>query len=125
MWVKIKRKDKKIERNNKNNKCSKSENEKEEKKEENKIDILTKSINYLNKILQEGNFVELSYILGNKKEMFIRNFFAGIGRGIGIGIGVTVITAILVIILQKIVTLNIPIIGEYIADIVEIVQKSR
>ena len=127
MWGKIKRKDKKMERNNKNNKCSKSENEKgkEEKKEENKIDILTKSINYLNKILQEGNFVELSYILGNKKEMFIRNFFAGIGRGIGIGIGVTVITAILVIILQKIVTLNIPIIGEYIADIVEIVQKSR
>lgn len=127
MWGKIKRKDKKMKRNNKNNKCSKSENEKgkEEKKEENKIDILTKSINYLNKILQEGNFVELSYILGNKKEMFIRNFFAGIGRGIGIGIGVTVITAILVIILQKIVTLNIPIIGEYIADIVEIVQKSR
>ena len=127
MWVKIKRKDKKMERNNKNNNCSKGENEKgkEEKKEENKIDILTRSINYLNKILQEGNFVELSYILGNKKEMFIRNFFAGIGRGIGIGIGVTVITAILVIILQKIVTLNIPIIGEYIADIVEIVQKSR
>lgn len=123
MWVKIKRKDKKMERNNKNNKCSKGENEKG--KEENKIDILTRLINYLNKILQEGNFVELSYILGNKKEMFIRNFFAGIGRGIGIGIGVTVITAILVIILQKIVTLNIPIIGEYIADIVEIVQKSR
>ena len=127
MWGKIKRKDKKMERNNK---CSESESEnekeeKKEKKEENKIDILTKSINYLNKILQEGNFVELSYILGNKKEMFIRNFFAGIGRGIGIGMGVTVITAILVIILQKIVTLNIPIIGEYIADIVEIVQKSR
>ena len=110
MWVKIKRKDKKMKRNNKNNKCSKSENEKEEKKEENKIDILTKSINYLNKILQEGNFVEVSYILGNKKEMFIRNFFAGIGRGIGIGIGVTVITAILIILLQKIVTLNIPVI---------------
>ena len=75
--------------------------------------------------MQEGNFVELTYLLGNKKEMFIRNFFAGIARGVGIGIGVTIITAILVIILQKIVTLNIPIIGEYIADIVEIVQRSR
>lgn len=124
MWVKVKRKDKNVDRNNKNSESSERKKE-NEKKEENKIDILTKSINYLNKILQEGNFVELSYILGNKKEMFIRNFFAGIGRGIGIGIGVTVITAILVIILQKIVTLNIPIIGEYIADIVEIVQKSR
>ena len=91
----------------------------------NKINLLEKAIIQLNKIMLEGNFVELSYLLGNKKEMFIRNFFAGISRGVGIGIGVTIITAVLVIILQKIVTLNIPIIGEYIADIVEIVQKSR
>ena len=90
-----------------------------------KYNLLEKSIEQLNKVVQEGNFVELSYLLGNKKEMFIRNFFAGISRGVGIGIGVTIITAILVIILQKIVTLNIPIIGEYIADIVEIVQRSR
>ena len=90
-----------------------------------KYNLLEKSIEQLNKVVQEGNFVELSYLLGNKKEMFIRNFLAGIFRGVGIGIGVTIITAILVRILQKIVTLNIPIIGEYIADIVEIVQRSR
>lgn len=89
-----------------------------------KLNLLNKSIENLNKILQEGNFIELTYLLGNKKEMLKRNFFAGISRGIGIGIGVTVITAILIIILQKIVTLNIPIIGEYIADIVEIVERS-
>ena len=98
--------------------------EKEREKTE-KINILSKLIEQLNNILQEGNFVELAYLLGNKKEMFIRNFLAGISRGIGIGIGVTIITAILVLLLQKIVTLNIPIIGEYIADIVEIVQRSR
>ncbi len=90
-----------------------------------KVNLLEKSIEELNKIMIEGNFVELSYLLGNKKEILIRNFFAGISRGVGIGIGVTIITAILVMILQKIVTLNIPIIGEYIADIVEIVQRSR
>ena len=33
-------------------------------------------------------------------------------------------TALLLIILQKIVTLNIPVIGEYIAEIVEIVEKN-
>ncbi len=43
----------------------------------------------------------------------------------GIGIGVTIITAVLIMLLQKIVTLNIPVIGEYIADIVEIVEKNR
>lgn len=89
-----------------------------------KLNLLNKSIENLNRILQEGNFIELTYLLGNKKEMIKRNFFAGISRGIGIGIGVTVITAMLIIILQKIVTLNIPIIGEYIADIIEIVERS-
>lgn len=89
-----------------------------------KLNLLNKSIENLNKILQEGNFIELTYLLGNRKEMIKRNFFAGISRGIGIGIGVTVITAVLIIILQKIVTLNIPIIGEYIADIVEIVERN-
>jgi hypothetical protein len=54
-----------------------------------------------------------------------RNLLAGISRGVGIGIGVTLITAMLVMLLQKIVTLNIPVIGEYISDIVEIVEKNR
>lgn len=62
---------------------------------------------------------------GSKKEIIIRNLIAGIFRGVGIGIGVTIITAILVMLLQKIVTLNIPVIGEYISDIVEIVEKSK
>ena len=90
-----------------------------------KINIFNRSIEKLNRMLEEGNFVELTYLLGNKKELIIRNLMAGIFRGIGIGIGVTVITAILVMLLQKIVTLNIPVIGEYIADIVEIVERSR
>ena len=90
-----------------------------------KYNILEKSISELNKTLQEGNFLEISYILGNKKEMLKRNLIAGIFRGVGIGIGVTIITAILIILLQKIVSLNIPVIGEYIADIVDIVQRSR
>lgn len=49
-----------------------------------KINILNYSIENLSKILEEGNFVELTYILGNKKEIIKRNFLAGIFRGIGI-----------------------------------------
>ena len=90
-----------------------------------KYNILENTINNLNKTFTESNFIELSYLIGNKKEIIKRNLLAGISRGVGVGIGVTVITAVLVIILQKIVTLNIPVIGEYIADIVEIVQKTR
>ena len=90
-----------------------------------KYNILEESIEKLNKILEKGNIIELSYLLGSKKQMLIRNLVGGIFRGVGIGIGVTIITAVLVFVLQKIVTLNIPVIGEYIADIVEIVERSR
>ena len=90
-----------------------------------KIDSLNASINKLLESFQKSNIEQWMYILGSKKEIMIRNLIAGIFRGVGIGIGVTVITAILIILLQRIVALNIPVIGEYIADIVEIVQRSR
>lgn len=86
---------------------------------------LNKKLDKLNYVLSKNNVLELAEILGNKKELFIRNILTGIAKGIGIGIGFTVLTAILIIVLQKIVTLNIPVIGEYISDIVDIVEKSK
>lgn len=93
-----------------------------EKKKEN---ILLKKIDELNESLLKSNILEITTLMGNRKELLIRNLLAGISRGIGIGIGVTIITAILILLLRKLVTLNIPVIGEYIADIVDVVQKSR
>ena len=84
---------------------------------------LEKKIDRINKVLQKSNIIELSYIIGNKKEILKRNFIAGISRGVGIGIGVTLITAIIVYILRRIIMLNIPIIGDYIADIIQIVEN--
>lgn len=90
----------------------------------NKIDVLNNNVEKLNKFLSQSNIIEMLYILGKKGEIIKRNFLAGIFRGVGIGIGVTIITAIIVFVLQKIVMLNLPIIGEYVTDIVDIVQKN-
>ena len=90
-----------------------------------KINVLNNSIDKLSETLEKGNLQELTDMLGSKKEIILRNLLAGIFRGVGIGIGVTVITAILVMILNKIVALNIPLIGKYVTDIVEIVERSR
>lgn len=86
---------------------------------------LNRKVDKINKILEKANIVEMSYILGNKKEILKRNLIAGIARGIGIGIGITIITAIIVYLLRKLIMLNIPVIGDYIADIVEIVETSK
>jgi len=85
---------------------------------------INKKIDQINEKLDKTNIIELSYILGSKKEILKRNLMAGIARGVGIGIGITVISALIIYFLQRLIRLNIPIVGDYIADIVSIVQKS-
>ena len=90
-----------------------------------KVSSLNNSIEKLSDALQKGNIEDLTYLLSSKKEIIIRNFLAGIFRGVGVGIGVTVITAILIMILNKIVALNIPLIGKYVTDRVESVENNK
>lgn len=85
---------------------------------------INEKIDNISKELEKTRMVEISYIMGSKKEIIKRNFLAGISKGVGIGIGLTIISAILVYLLQKIIKLNIPVLGDYIADIVSIVQKN-
>ena len=86
---------------------------------------INKKIDKINKMLEKSNLIEFSYIIGNKKEILKRNLIAGISRGVAIGIGISIISAIIVYLLRKLIMLNIPVIGDYIADIVEIVENNR
>lgn len=87
--------------------------------------LLLKNLEQLNYTLTKNNILEFAELLGNKKQLIFRNLLTGVAKGIGIGIGFTILTAILLIVLQKIVTLNIPVIGDYISDIVEIVENRK
>ena len=84
---------------------------------------MEKKLNRIIDTIEKSNLIELSYVLGNKKEIIKRNLIAGIFRGIGIGIGVTIVSAIIVYFLRKLIMLNIPVIGDYISDIVKIVES--
>lgn len=96
------------------------------KKELNKdIKLLNITTKKLNELFEKSNIEQLVELLGNKKKLFLINLFSGMFKGLGIGIGFYIITAIVIILLNYIVKLNIPIIGDYIADIVEIVELNR
>lgn len=84
--------------------------------------VLNKNIENLLKALERSSIEEILYLMGNKKEIAKRNFVAGVFRGVGIGVGVTIVSALIIYLLQKIVRWNLPIIGKYIYDIVEIVE---
>ena len=90
-----------------------------------KNEKLNKKLDEVTQIISKANLEEIANIMGNKKQIIFRNFLAGISRGVGIGIGVTVISAVLLKLLQRIVTLNIPIIGEFVADVIDIVKQEH
>lgn len=84
-----------------------------------------KNVEKLNESLENTRIEELIDLLGSKRKIFVRNLIAGISKGLGFSIGFYLITALLIYLLQYIVKLNIPIIGKYISDIVDIVELNR
>ena len=89
------------------------------------IKRFVKNIKKINENLENARIQELIDLLGSKRKIFIRNLIAGISKGLGFGIGFYLITALLIYLLQYIVKLNIPIVGKYISDIVDIVELNR
>ncbi|XID95307.1 DUF5665 domain-containing protein [Paenibacillaceae bacterium WGS1546] len=69
---------------------------------------------------QLREYVELTH---RPWKLMMRNLLSGLFRGIGIAIGFTFFAATIVYLLQMLGALNLPIVGDYIADVVRIVQR--
>ncbi|HZG88241.1 DUF5665 domain-containing protein [Paenibacillus sp.] len=72
--------------------------------------------------LERAQLAEYVQLLNSPRRLIIQNLIAGAARGVGIAIGVTVFSATIVYVLRQIGALDLPIIGHYIADLVESVQ---
>ncbi|MBR4110836.1 MAG: hypothetical protein IKK43_04025 [Clostridia bacterium] len=65
------------------------------------------------------SYVEL---MSDTTKLIKKNFVAGLSKGIGMAIGFTILGAIALVLLRKIVAMNIPVIGRFVADIAQIVE---
>ena len=72
--------------------------------------------------MEKAQIADYVQLLNRPRRLFFISLFSGIARGIGIALGFTVFAATIVYILQKLGALDLPIIGDYIADLVRIVQ---
>ncbi|KJS11166.1 MAG: membrane protein [Peptococcaceae bacterium BRH_c8a] len=72
--------------------------------------------------MEKMKLAEYVDLLENPYRLLYVNFISGIARGLGIAIGFAILGAILVLILQRLAVLNLPLIGDFIADLVKIVQ---
>ncbi len=56
----------------------------------------------------------------NIKRQLLENFVWGISKGLGISVGIVILGTVLVLVLKELVT--IPVIGKYIAQIIDMVE---
>ena len=84
---------------------------------------LNKRLNELALTLEKLKLAEYLKHLNNVKRMMWINFIGGLARGLGIAVGFTLLGAIMLYILQKSFLNNLPVIGDIIADIVEIANE--
>ena len=59
---------------------------------------------------------------GDRRRVLVFNFFVGLVRGLGMAIGFTLLGAVVLWALQYIARQNMPLIGGFIAQLVDIVQ---
>ncbi|SCG83523.1 hypothetical protein DW1_1955 [Proteiniborus sp. DW1] len=73
--------------------------------------------------LEKAKLHEYVDFVNNKKRLLYVNFLGGLARGFGMAIGFTILGALAIYFLNRIISWNIPLIGDFIAEIVRIVQE--
>ncbi|MCW3791265.1 DUF5665 domain-containing protein [Paenibacillus sp. LS1] len=88
-----------------------------------KIEELHTLTNRLANELERSRIAQYTELLNRPWKLIGLNLLSGAARGVGIAIGFTFFAATIIYVLQLLGALNLPIVGDYIADIVRIVQR--
>lgn len=99
-----------------------TENTKEQNTLHRSVKVMEEQLKKLSLQMERVQIADYVQLLNRPFSLIWRNILAGISRGIGIAIGFTFFAATILYVLQLLGALNLPIIGDYIADIVRIVQ---
>ncbi|MDW7672905.1 MAG: DUF5665 domain-containing protein [Bacillota bacterium] len=73
--------------------------------------------------IEKMKLAEYVDLLHNPKRLLYINFLAGVARGVGLAIGFTLLGAVVIYVLQRLVLLNLPLISDFIAEIIWMVQS--
>ncbi|OPX88799.1 MAG: hypothetical protein A4E53_01758 [Pelotomaculum sp. PtaB.Bin104] len=83
---------------------------------------LQKKIAQLSVSIEKMKLAEYVKLLDHPWRLMYINFIAGVARGVGIAVGFTILGALVIYFLRILVMLNLPLIGDFIAEIVRMVQ---
>ena len=74
-------------------------------------------------VLERMHLPDYIRYLEDHRRFYRMHFLGGIVRGVGSAIGFTILGAALVWLLQDLAQRNLPVIGDFLADIVNVVQR--
>ncbi|MGG4035373.1 DUF5665 domain-containing protein [Paenibacillus cisolokensis] len=86
------------------------------------LDLVDRRLQKMAADMERSHIADYVDLLNRPFSLLWRNLLAGTARGVGIAIGFTFFAATILYVLRILGALNLPIIGDYIADIVRIVQ---
>ena len=88
------------------------------------LDRLQQVTEELTRTMEKTRIAEYVQYLDRPWKLIWTNFLIGIARGLGSTIGLAVVIAALVFFLQNLLMLNLPIISDFIADFILMVQEN-
>lgn len=87
------------------------------------LGLIRRYLERLTLTIERSRIREYMMLTDSKRRLFLINFVAGLGKGFGQAIGFTVLAALVFYLISSWV--NLPVIGEYIAEILDIVDNYR
>lgn len=87
------------------------------------IDRLEKKLDDIGLRMERMKLAEYVSYLENPRKLIWSNFLSGVAKGFGTLVGLTVVAAIAVYVLKFLLTLNLPLISSYIAELIVLIQK--
>ncbi|HKM16726.1 MAG: hypothetical protein GX228_06150 [Firmicutes bacterium] len=88
--------------------------------------LIESVINKLEKLAQameKASVAEYVELYRHPRRLLYLNFISGIARGFGLAVGFTAVGALFLYLMGRLAALNLPIVGEFIAEITRIVQE--
>ncbi|SKC87297.1 DUF5665 domain-containing protein [Maledivibacter halophilus] len=73
--------------------------------------------------LEKTKISEYTEIINNPRRLLLVNFVGGLARGLGMAIGFTLLAAVLIHFIRQMV--NLPLLGKYIAELLNIIENYR
>ncbi|MEX2462513.1 MAG: DUF5665 domain-containing protein [Paenibacillaceae bacterium] len=95
----------------------------QENDEQNRLlQAMSEKIHKMAQQMEHTTIADYIQLINSPRKLIWTNFIAGMSRGVGIAIGFTIIASTIVYVLQILISFNLPIVGHFIAKIVEHVQ---